>query len=84
MQPRIEQHTLLASRMLVGKLGKVVYIFVDDDVQIVGSLVCRNVGGGETFGHLAGKRDVNAERVEVWHREGYVVTRRSRTRAVDL
>jgi hypothetical protein len=35
--------------VFISKLGKVVYIFVNDDVEVVRGLVRRNVAGGETL-----------------------------------
>lgn len=43
--------TLLAARMLVLELGEIVYIVVDDDVQIAGALMRRNVAGREGLRH---------------------------------
>jgi predicted RNase H-like HicB family nuclease len=44
-----EEHTLLASRMLLLEVCEIVYIFVNDDVKIVRRLVRRNVSGREAF-----------------------------------
>jgi hypothetical protein len=37
--------------MVVLELGQVVYIFIDDDVQVVGLVVGGNVGSGEALRH---------------------------------
>ena len=42
--------------MLIRKLGQIVDIFVYNDVEVVRSLVCRNIGGGETLRHLDEQR----------------------------
>lgn len=39
--------TLQATRVLVLELGYVVDILVDDDVEVILGLVCRDVGGSE-------------------------------------
>lgn len=41
------RHTLLAAGMLVGELGQVVDILVDDDVEVVGLVVLGHIGGRE-------------------------------------
>jgi sulfur carrier protein ThiS len=41
--------TLLSSRMIVLKLGQVVDILVDNDVEVVGFVVGGHIGSGETL-----------------------------------
>lgn len=77
--------TLLASWMLICKFGKIVDIFVDDDVQIVCSLVRRNIGGRETFRHLEVKGGCGRSERNDMVQEGDAVTRQRRIEGkVDL
>ena len=54
--------------MLIGKLGQIVDVFIDNDVEVVCSLVRRNIGGGETLRHLGDGGDVNAQATTVWYK----------------
>lgn len=44
--------TLLASWVLVGKLGEVIDVLVNNYPQIISSLVGRDVGNGEALRHV--------------------------------
>lgn len=40
--------------MLVLKLGQVIHILVNDNIEVVGFVVGCHIGSGERFGHIAG------------------------------
>jgi len=52
LEPLWALHTLLAARVFVLELGQVVYIFVDDDPEVVGFVVRRHVGGRKSLRHF--------------------------------
>jgi hypothetical protein len=67
--------TLLSARVLLLELGQVVDIVIDNDVEVVGLVVRRNVVGCEGFRHVVccgtGGRGVVFEngKVKEWKRE---------------
>ena len=48
--------------MLIGKLGQVVNILVDHDVEVVRLVVLGHIGRGEGLGHCDGMSVDNARR----------------------
>ena len=61
--------TLLSARVLLLELGQVVDIVIDNDVEVVGLVVRRNVVGCEGFRHFA-----------LWNSWSWSVSRLERSR----
>lgn len=81
----IISHTLLASWMLICKLGQVVHIFIYDDIEIICCLMRRNICGRESLRHFEKETRCSCSGSSGIVQEAVAVTRQTRPHeTVDL
>ncbi len=74
--PRNAREDLLSSWMIILKSGQIIYVLVNDDVEILCGVVCRNVCDAESFGHPVYSKDVYSRKrqalINLWQQLGII------------